>query len=78
MLAAWAQDIYRWNCSVPLTVACDVSPFAYPGREQFFLASGILQAKRIAKQWVRQHPCGQARVLEGHYKWVGNEYVKFK
>jgi hypothetical protein len=50
------------------TVACDRSPFWYPGndREMLFHVVGRKAARRVARRWVSAHPCGQARVIEGH------------
>lgn len=49
------------------TVACDKSPFWYPGNEseQLFHVVGRKAARKAARKWVREHPSGQARILEG-------------
>ena len=62
---------YHWRYIQPFTVACDLSMFAYPGntQERLFHVNGIAAARRFARQWVREHVCGQARVLKGHLTW---------
>jgi len=49
------------------TLACDVSPFPYPGneRERLFHVRGLNRAQTCAWWWVRRHPHGQARILKG-------------
>jgi len=65
---------YQWF-QRKLTVACDVSPFWSPVNEseQLFHKNGILKARLFAKDWVRKHPYGQARIIYGHKEWKENE-----
>jgi len=53
------------------TVACDRGPFWSPvnEREELFQHKGLLQARRVAKEWCRVHPNGQARIMKGWYYW---------
>jgi membrane-anchored protein YejM (alkaline phosphatase superfamily) len=53
----------------PLTVACDRAPFYYPlinEQEVLIHTKGLFAARSIAKRWVRKHPAGMARIIEGH------------
>lgn len=53
------------------TVACDRSPFWTPvnTEEKLFRVVGIHTARWKAFRWVRAHPCGQARILDGWHYW---------
>lgn len=53
------------------TVACDISPFRHSGnvREVLIRVIGLEEARRRARRWVIDHPCGQASILPGHHYW---------
>jgi hypothetical protein len=60
----------------PFTVACDRGPYRTPFNEQEVLihATGLFNARWVAKRWVRRHPNGQARILVGHHTWEETTY----
>jgi hypothetical protein len=65
------------NHEKKFTVACDKSPFWYPGneKEQLFQVNGLRKARWAAMKWVWRHDCGQARVIEGWHDWEKKEIV---
>ena len=67
-LKSWFWRRYRQ----PLTVAVDRGPFWGPRNQQEEICHvyGLVRARRVGRRWVRQHPNGQARILEGHHKML--------
>ena len=61
------------NYEKKFTIACDKSPYWFPGNEREFLFRevGIKRARKIAKNWCYKHEYGQARILEGWHYWEG-------
>lgn len=59
------------NREKELTVCCDKSPFWYPGnvREELIRVRGFIAARATARQWVRDHPHGKAKIIEGWHSW---------
>lgn len=68
---------FYWSFEEPLTVACDKSPFYYPlinEQEVLIHTKGIIAARNIARRWIRKHPAGMARILEGHLQFEEEKY----
>lgn len=64
------------NYEKELTVCCDKFLFWYPGneREELIRVKGFIAARAAARQWVRDHPHGKARIINDCQNW-GNDYV---
>lgn len=59
----------------PYTVCVDRGPFRTPlnDQEQLFHVWGLRKARRVAKDWVRVHTNGQARIILGHVEFDKEE-----
>ena len=67
----WIRNYLRKKFSDKFTVAYDRSPFWNPlnQREELERVKGLIRARHFARCWVREHPMGQARILEGWHYW---------